>query len=53
MLDGAGDALPRHLLHKKHAPEPGIQEWWHKSHPDYTGECGPRSAWEFVCSEIR
>jgi hypothetical protein len=45
--------LGRHLLESDRAPEPGISEWFIKSHPDYTGHLGPRTGWEFACSEIR
>jgi len=34
-------------------PEPGVEEWAIKSHPDYDGCYGERTTWEFACSEIR
>ena len=47
--------LGRHLLlcEEEPRPEPGFSEWCMKSHPDYTGHLGPRTDWEFACSEIR
>ena len=44
--------LARHLLEESR-PEPGMQEFFVKSSPDYPGHLGERSQWEFVCSEIR
>jgi hypothetical protein len=43
--------LGRHLLAKEERPEPGIPEWFIKSHPDYTGHLGPRTDWE-VCDSF-
>lgn len=34
-------------------PEPGLQEWWTKSSPEYDDCHGPRTGWEFAVSEIR
>ena len=47
-----GEALSRHLLPRR--PDPGLAEWWAKSHPDYDERTlGKRTCWEFACSEIR
>ena len=43
--------LGRHLLAKEERPEPGIPEWFIKSHPDYKGHLGPRTDWE-VCDSF-
>lgn len=34
-------------------PNPGLQEWWDKSDPEYDDGFGERTPWEFAVSEIR
>ena len=34
-------------------PQPGFDEFWVKSSPEYDGKLGERTAWEFACSEVR
>jgi len=54
MLSLPADKLGRHLLREdRPKPQPGIAEWCIKSHPDYNNHLGPRTSWEFACSEIR
>ena len=46
--------MVKEAKHEGARPTPGFDEWLVKSAPDYDEYLfGPRTSWEFACSEVR